>query len=544
MKKQTLRDYIAVHSWVGIVCGLFLFIAFYAGAFSMLDPAITRWTQASHPQAAVSPDADAALDRFLAEHPDAKGRLSLRLANDQQTAPLLKLSDSQRHESSFELGQDGALRHLNRAQEADDTGNFVDYLHRKGGLPLPLDWAEPAIGIVSLLYALALVSGVVALLPSLVKDLFHLRLGANFKRMWLDVHNLLGVASLPFHIVIAVSAAVFGLHDWIYAAQDHFIYRDGLRATVARESAPPPAIARADWLKPSELVVKIREQAPHFEPQILDYVGLGGKRTLLFVAGSNETHFKRGAQFGYAFVNLATGEIYDRTYLPGEQRSALGAALSSFFSLHFGSFGNDSVRVLYILLGLSGALIFYTGNILWVESRTKRLRKRPETSELSEQTEQAAQRAWHVDILSKVTLGVCLGCAAALPATIAVARWLAPWVDDLNGVHQVTFHAVFGACVLVAIRLGNARAAVPLLWLTALCNALVPLTAWAAHFVPAELLLPLRKPYQDGFLMLELLCLFLAVFFGWLAWRFQRVPHSSASPSPISSSLPSDAKPS
>ena len=87
MKKQTLRDYIAVHSWVGIVCGLFLFIAFYAGAFSMLDPAITRWTQASHPQAAVSPDADAALDRFLAEHPDAKGRLSLRLANDQQTAP-------------------------------------------------------------------------------------------------------------------------------------------------------------------------------------------------------------------------------------------------------------------------------------------------------------------------------------------------------------------------------------------------------------------------------------------------------------------------
>lgn len=49
MKAQTVKDYLAVHTWVGILCGLVLYVAFYAGAFSMLEAEITRWTQPSAP---------------------------------------------------------------------------------------------------------------------------------------------------------------------------------------------------------------------------------------------------------------------------------------------------------------------------------------------------------------------------------------------------------------------------------------------------------------------------------------------------------------
>src|SRR3546814_4664147 len=56
-------------------------------------------------------------------------------------------------------------------------------------------------------------SGVICLLPSLVKDLFALRFGKNLKRMWLDLHNVLGIFSLPFHIVMALTAVVFAFHD-------------------------------------------------------------------------------------------------------------------------------------------------------------------------------------------------------------------------------------------------------------------------------------------------------------------------------------------
>lgn len=505
---QTLRDYLAVHSWVGIVCGLLLFIAFYAGAFSMLEPEIRRWTQPAVSKVDVSHDPDQMLRQFLEQHPDAKGRLSLRLAGADSQTPLLRLS-SRDSEQWFELQRDGKLRDPGIGKEEDNSGNFVDYLHRKGGLPLPLEWAEPVIGVVSLLYALALVSGVVVLLPSLVKDLFYLRIGPNLKRMWLDLHNLLGVASLPFHIVIALSAAVFGLHDWIYAAQDKFIYRDGLQATVQRDSIKHPQVEREQWLPPSVLISKVREQVPDFEPQTLDYVGLGGKRTLLLVAGSDDRHFKRGAQYGFAFVDLGTGRIYDRIYFPGEKSSALGASLVSFFSLHFGSFGGNPVRVLYILLGLSGALLFYTGNLLWIETRTKRMRK----------TRAIEERPRHVRIMSGATLGVCVGCAAALPTALVASRLFAPHVADINSVHQGVFYAVLFGCVAWAWRVGTQRAAGALLWLAAACNALVPLLAVLQSAAPMLFSAPLYKTYQPSFVLLEGLCALLALFFGWLALR-------------------------
>lgn len=499
MKAQTVKDYLAVHTWVGILCGLVLFIAFYAGAFSMLEPEITRWTQPPAPASAkVSDDGDALIAAYLAAHPGAKGRVSLFWPGPDNTQPLLR--HLQRGESSswWQLGADGQLRAASQPEE-DSSGNFVDYLHRKGGLPLPLEVAEPVIGLVSLAYGLALVSGIVVLLPSLVKDLFYLRLGANLKRMWLDVHNLLGVASLPFHLVIALSAAVFGLHDIVYLAQDKFIYQDGLRATVARESVPPPKVAPADWLPPSEIRRRVQEQAPHFKPLGLNYVMQPGGGATAVVNGSDERHFQRASRYGLVFVNLGTGQIYDRTYLPGESGHASTALLASLFSLHFGSFGGDTVRMLYVLLGLSGALLFYTGNLLWIETRTKRARK-PQDAPM--------ERPRHVRVVSALTLGVCLGCAAALPATLALAHWLAPRLDGLDALHQGVYYALFGACIAWAIWRGTDRAAPGLLWFTAACNALVPLAA-------------VLRPGPDG-VLLGAVCALLALFFAWLGWRQRR----------------------
>jgi len=502
MKAQTVKDYLAVHTWIGILCGLVLYIAFYAGAFSMLEAEITRWTQPPAPATStVSDDGDALVAAFLAAHPDAKGRVRLRWPSADNAQPALAQIERGKPPVWWQLGSSGQLVRMDSMpRDADTSGNFVDYLHRKGGLPLPLDVAVPIIGIVSLVYALALVSGIVVLLPSLVKDLFHLRLGANLKRMWLDVHNLLGVASLPFHLVIALSAAVFGLHDIVYQAQDKFIYQDGLRATVARDSTPRPLAARADWLAPSEIRRRVLEQAPHFEPLGLDYT-IQPAGAVATVLGNDERHFQRASRYGLAMVNLATGQIFDRSYLPGASGHASTALLGSLFALHFGSFGGDTVRILYLLLGLSGALLFYTGNLLWIETRTKRARQ----ARNGAQDAPALERPRHVRVVSALTLGVSLGCAAALPATLALAHWLAPRLGDLNTLHQGVYYALFGACIAWALWRGTDRAAPGLLWFTAACNALVPLAA-------------LLSPGPDG-VLLGAVCALLALFFAWLGRR-------------------------
>ncbi len=498
MKAQTVKDYLAVHTWVGILCGLVLYVAFYAGAFSMLEAEITRWTQPpAPPSSAISDDDDALAKAFLDAKPNAKGRVRLRWPGTDNAQPALAHMVRGEDAVWWQLGSDGQLLRMDSMPREDDTsGNFVDYLHRKGGLPIPLDVAEPLIGLISLAYALALVSGVVVLLPSLVKDLFYLRLGANLKRMWLDVHNLLGVASLPFHLVIALSAAVFGLHDMVYLAQDKFIYQGGLRPTVARDSVPPPKVVRTDWLPPSEIKRRVQQQEPGFHPLALDYV-MQPTGTVAVVGGSDERNFQRASRYGLAFVNLGSGEIYDRNYLPGASGAVSTALLSSLFALHFGSYGGDTVRVLYLLLGLSGALLFYTGNLLWIETRTKRARQ--------PQDGVAMERPRHVRIVSALTLGVCLGCAAALPATLVFAHWFTSRLANLNALHQGVYYTLFVASIAWAIWRGTERAAPGLLWFTALCNALVPLAV-------------VLTPGPDG-VLLGTTCTALALFFGWLAWR-------------------------
>ena len=53
------------------------------------------------------------------------------------------------------------------------------------------------------------------------------------------------------------------------------------------------------------------------------------------------------------------------------------------------------------LLGLSGALLFYTGNLLWIESRTRRLRQPPGGFE----------RPRHVRVVSALTAQPAMCCS-------------------------------------------------------------------------------------------------------------------------------------
>ena len=96
------------------------------------------------------------------------------------------------------------------------------------------------MGIVSLLYGMALLSGLVIHLPKLFGDLFALRPGRNLKQLWQDAHNVIGVLSLPFHLMFAVTGALLCLVFVQMALLNPLIY-DGkaLQAVpTAMDTAP------------------------------------------------------------------------------------------------------------------------------------------------------------------------------------------------------------------------------------------------------------------------------------------------------------------
>lgn len=514
MKAQTVRDYLSVHTWTGILSGMLLFVAFYAGGLAMFEPEIAQWARAETPRAAAGPSADALAARFLADG-EVPARATLVLPGDANVAPYMRYEVEGRTHR-VELDAAGGLR----AFDGNDTaaGDFVDNLHRKGGLPLPLELAEPVIGIVALVYAVALISGVVVLVPSLIKDLFVLRITRNVKRMWLDAHNLIGIGSLPFHIVMALSAAVFGLHDWIYDTQDRLIYPQGLAAVIA-EAAPKRTPVTPDttaWLAPSQLVERVKQVAPDFQPVDLAYRGLGTPKAAVFIAGTDDRHFKRSARVGYALVDPASGELLTTSYLPGQQSSTWAALLASFFSLHFGSYGGEPLRVLYAVLGVAGALLFYTGNVLWIESRSKRTR-----------AGDAVQRPRHVRWVASLNVGVCTGCIAGLSAAIVATRWLAAAPLDPEVVVHGTYYLVFAGCVAFAFRRGAAGSAFGLLAAAALATALIPATSLVAAAAPHAWVAAIAKPYAPGFVFVDALSFAGAALLALLAVQARRRHHAT-----------------
>lgn len=473
MRTDVIKTYKDIHSWVGIFSGLALFIAFYAGAITMFEDQLQRW--ASPPPALAAPVSlertPELIEKTLAAYPAAAKSYSIHVETGPEQPARLSWTTGGRREGGparsyfAALGPDGAVQVVQTGPSP--VAQLIDILHQQVGLPFPHEISMLIMGAIALLYGIALVSGVIVLIPSLVKDLFALRIGKNLKRMWLDLHNMLGLFSLPFHIVMAFSAVVFAFHDQFYGAQG-FVSNIGAAAPMQRErpkepdtNTPLPA-----FLPPVGVIARMADQQPGFTVTAITYqTGKGGGQ--IRVAGHDPAYGMRGPVTGFAEMDPTSGDVTGADYLPGRQ-NGWQATLTSFFTLHFGSYGGAPVRWGYFLLGLAGAFLFYSGNLLWVESRRKKARR-------NNQPEQTRSSY----VLGALTTGVSLGCITGISLTIASAKWL-PADGRAALWHELIYYAAFLAAVCWAFQRGAARSGYELLIAASVATAAIPASSLAA----------------------------------------------------------------
>ncbi len=485
MRTDILRVYKSVHTWTGLIAGMALFIAFYAGALTVFKAPLARW--AAPPtavQAVPLSEAPDLIRRTLQAAPEA-GRSFLLHLKPNEAAPArlswqIHNAGADEHDTRLDrhyvawMQADGALR-VEQSQPSR-LAECIDVLHRVVGLPIDTDASRWVMGLVAALYAVALVSGVIVLLPTLVKDLFALRLGRNLKRMWLDAHNVVGIVSLPFHLVMALTATVFAFHDGIYALQDKMFHGGRLAAAFGqRPGATVPVAPRdpAAMLAPAVLVAQAKALSPTFEPQALQYQQVTGPRAVVRIWGHDDTAISPRAMGGFVALDPYSGRVTTVDYLPGRQGAAT-ATLSSFFALHFATYGGTPVRWMYFLLALAGAWLFYSGNLLWIESRRKAQRRGGDVP----------QQRRSAYAMAAATAGVCLGCVCGVSLAIVASRWLHGRVADPGSLPLRIYYMVFLASVGWAFLRGGARASGHLLWFAASATLAIPLTSLLAWLFP------------------------------------------------------------
>ena len=478
MRTDVVRTYKDIHSWVGIISGLALFIAFYAGAITMFEDPLQRWASAPTelsppPSLERTPEL---VGKVLLAHPEARKSYRVHIDTGPEQPARVSWETGSRREPGqtyfASLDPSGALEVTTR--KPSEVAQLVDVLHQQIGLPFEHEISMPIMGVIALLYAIALVSGVICLLPSLVKDLFALRFGKNLKRMWLDLHNVLGLFSLPFHIVMALTAVTFAFHDQIYFAQGA-VQKIGAAQMERRgpprpdPKAPPPELAVVQGvLPPAELKKRIEAAMPGFRLKGVSYEYNKEEGPHGHIMGVDPRYGMRGATYGIGEVDTRTGAIIEADYLPGRQGGWF-ATISSFFALHFGNYGGPPVRWAYFILGLAGAFLFYSGNLLWIESHRKKERKAG-----------AVEQTRATRILGALTTGVPLGCVAGISVTVAAAKWLPVELDNLAAWHSRIYYGVFLLSVAWALFRGAARSGVELLWAAAIATLLIPIASLSA----------------------------------------------------------------
>lgn len=484
IRSDILRAYKSLHTWVGIGAGMLLFIGFFGGALTMFKQPLDRWLSPPSAVAAMpaAPELDRLVREVLVQHPAARKEFTLHLDQQENVpGPVSWNADKNGRELDLSarrwhatLAADGRVV----AQEAQASllAELIDMLHRTGGIPGSLGDEYLGIylmGVAGVMYFLALVSGVVLLLPTMVKDFFALRLGKNRKRFWLDAHNLVGIASLPYHIVISLTVIVFAFHDQMYDSLARVVY-----GSQPMFGQPPPRTAKphavAEMLPASVLLQTVRQTAPEFHVSEMLFMGLETPRPMIRAAVQSPRHLVQGATSGYVMIHPYSGQVTNVSMLP-TQATGWGAIIAPFFALHFGSYGGEWMRWVYFLFGLSGAFLFYSGNLLWVEKRRK--------NQVRNQSDVRQSRT--TTLMASATVGVCLGSVAGVCLTLVAGKWLHATAANINSASLAVYYSVFLLSLAWAFWRGPARAAVQLLALCALAAAAIPLTSLAAALLPA-----------------------------------------------------------
>jgi len=221
------------------------------------------------------------------------------------------------------------------------------------------------IAVITMVMFVGLLTGIVAH-KKIFADFFTFR-WARGQRSWLDLHNLLAVATLPFQIMITYSGLIFTVFLWMpFIALGSYGFEVDSVAEVQEELLGSQHVEASGT--PAELL-----PLTTFTDAAVAAWGPDSVRSVeVLHPGDANSRVNVQRIPDVAVLNDVmtfhgvTGELV------GQQDSYLNAPLafgSAAIALHEGLFAGPLLRWLYFLSGVLGAAMVATGAVYWVVKR-------------------------------------------------------------------------------------------------------------------------------------------------------------------------------
>lgn len=359
MSTRTIRRWSFVHKWTSLICTAFLLMLCVTGLPLIFKDEIDELLHEEVAAAAVPPGAARAdLDRVvaagLAQHPD---RVVQFLIWDRDDPNVVMLSVGK--SAASDPSQNLIVRvdaHTGQYLDSPDVTRRLTYillkLHTDMFADLP---GKLFLGLMGLLFVVAIVSGVVVYAPSMRKLEFGTVRHHRPRRVrWLDLHNLLGVVTVAWALVVGFTGVVNTWADVILK-----IWQFG---QLSEMTGPFKGMPVPEKLHSIEAAVQTAQRAvPGMIPFFAAYPGTP------FTSSTHFAVFMRGDTpltsrlLKPALIDAATGAFTDSRDLPWYVTALLVSQ-----PLHFGDYGGMPLKIIWAVLDVVTIVVLGSGLYLWL----------------------------------------------------------------------------------------------------------------------------------------------------------------------------------
>ncbi len=350
-----------IHRWTSLVCTLSLLLLCVTGAPLILKDEIGVWTGTTvEPPTLAGVTTRASIDAMVDDARVRRPGDAVRFVSQSDDSPAWFVSLGKRADSSDATAVYKYDARTGQLLHDIEQRSGVMYLIRKlhvdlfAGLPGTL-----FIGLMGLAFVVSIVSGIV------VYGVFMRRLPFATVRhdrasrlKWLDLHNLLGIATAAWLLVVGLTGAINTLAIPLLG---HWQSTELAAMTAPWRNQPPVS-------SPSGGVQHAIDTAMQAVPGMeVAFVGYPGSRFstphhyMVFLRGDT-TLTSRLLQ--PVMIDAQTGKLSATAHLPWYLTAILIAQ-----PLHFGDYGSSPLKVLWILFDLVAIAVLISGLCLWWKRR-------------------------------------------------------------------------------------------------------------------------------------------------------------------------------
>jgi uncharacterized iron-regulated membrane protein len=359
MTRTTVRAWSLAHKWTSLICTAFLLMLCLTGLPLIFHEEIDDLT-GHGPVLTATPgatlqDLDTVLDTALRARP---GEVGLFMSFDTDR-PVVNVTSGPRPDAlATQMHFASIARTTGAILPAAPTGGIMDIILRLhtdmfAGLPGML-----FLGVMGLLFVIAIVSGLVLYAPFMRKISFGtVRASRSTRLKWLDHHNLMGVVTAAWVFVVGLTGVINTLSTPIIQ-----LWQMDQLAKMTAPYKDKPAPRKLGSIHAA--VATAQAAAPGMRVQFVAFPGGA------FSSKHHYAVFLQGATpatqrlLTPALIDAETGELTAMRRMPWYAQALL---LSQ--PLHFGDYGGLPLKILWAMLDIITIVVLGSGLYLWLSRR-------------------------------------------------------------------------------------------------------------------------------------------------------------------------------